>query len=146
MKNIRWTATNESPSKAIRTASQELWQGLLRRGVGWTVSGSPIWDYEWDVLCILDGCRFDLMVEVMEADMYPWLPSTPDKITSVGGNSPEWLNETFSSSFDDEMQRTGYITANPFSDPPSLRKVAESAIRRIRLRALARSVQDGAAI
>lgn len=118
VKNVRWTANNESLEKALWAAGQELWQGFLRRSAGWAVTGTPIWAYDWEVLCIVDGCRLDVISEVGETETYPWLPAEPSYITSAGGNSPEWLNRNFAPEFSEQLQMTGYVTANPFSDPP----------------------------
>lgn len=73
-----------------------------------------IWEGEWDVCLVLDGCRLDAFRAV--ADEYDWLPDAEavGSIWSVGSMSPEWISRTF---FDrpDEAQRAGYLSANPFT-------------------------------
>lgn len=76
----------------------------LHRAVGRLVSGTPIWERgDWDICCILDGCRVDAFREVHgHCDAY-W---------SVGASSADWLQATF----DRDRPRVGYVTANPFVD------------------------------
>ncbi|WP_254522260.1 hypothetical protein [Natrinema caseinilyticum] len=80
---------------------------------------TPIWEREWDVCCILDGCRLDLMREVAAAGHHA-LPD-PDRVGSlwsVGSQSAEWMDRTFSPAYNEVMSRTAYVTGNPFSSQP----------------------------
>lgn len=70
-----------------------------------------IYEKEWELLIILDGCRRDTMEEV--SDEYSFLPDSIPSITSVGGGSPDWLANTFSEQWLEEVRQTGYITGNP---------------------------------
>lgn len=82
----------------------------LRRRTNWLDSRSTnIYDRDWDVLCILDACRVDLLDSV--ADGYTFL-NDRDTIYSVGGTSAEWMEKTFSSDAA-ELPSTAYITGNP---------------------------------
>lgn len=80
------------------------------------VPATPIWEREWDVCCVLDGCRYDLMCEVSAAG-HESVPAPPgvDAIWSVGSQSAEWMDGTFEPTYRDEMARTAYVTGNPFS-------------------------------
>lgn len=71
----------------------------------------PIWSQDWDVCLILDGCRWDIWQEVCERGR----PSY-----SVGATSLEWISRTFGEEYEDEVSRTGYVTANPNSDRTEL--------------------------
>lgn len=74
--------------------------------------GTHVLERNWDVLIILDTCRFDALSHV--ADDYPFLSKNKiDRVWSLGGTSPEWIAHTFSDKYSDELSRTGYITANP---------------------------------
>lgn len=78
--------------------------------------GTPIWEHEWDVCCILDGCRSDVLKSVA-GDGHDALPS-PDSVEtlwSVGSQTAEWMDTTFSPRYQEKISRTGYITGNPFS-------------------------------
>lgn len=69
--------------------------------------GYRIYDREWDVLLILDAARADLYFEVAgrgRADL------------SCASASNEWIAKNFSvDRYRAEMERTAYVTANPFS-------------------------------
>jgi hypothetical protein len=72
--------------------------------------GEWIFDRDWDCLIILDGCRVDLMEEVM--DDWEFI-NTLDVFTSLGSHSTEWMERTF-------LERTPpsnliYISGNPFT-------------------------------
>jgi len=67
------------------------------------LGGEPVWSKEWDILCVLDGCRADLFEEVVEDS---------ETITSVGATSRTWVKRTFDSC--DSPESVGYITGNPF--------------------------------
>lgn len=101
----------ESPSFAAKRSGQELMEGVLRKIPG--RSGDPIWEREWDVLVILDACRYDVFSDQYQgAD---WLRQL-ESITSVGSASPEWMDKTFTSEYLDQMASTAYVTGNPYSE------------------------------
>ncbi len=112
-------ARADSPRRAARAAAHEATAGTVGRAASRLYrrleDPIPIWDREWDVLCLLDGCRVDLM-EGVAAD-YDFLPH-PDgveTIWSVGSQSAEWMAETFHPRYAEEMARTAYVTGNPFT-------------------------------
>lgn len=88
----------------------------LGRAADRVIDGTPIWEHDWDVLCVLDGCRVDLMREVA-CDGHPLLPAPEDVSAtwSVGSQSAEWMAYTFDPSYAEVVSETGYITGNPFS-------------------------------
>lgn len=73
-------------------------QGLdTYRSIGTFVSsriglGTNIFTKDWDLLIILDTCRPDALRELQ--DEYDFIQEV-DEITSVGGSSPEWMVNTF---------------------------------------------------
>lgn len=75
--------------------------------------GVSIYDLDWDVLLILDACRYDLMVEV--ADEYEFI-ETVDQRRSVDSMTPAWMERTFVEERAEEMAETYYLCANPFSN------------------------------
>jgi hypothetical protein len=102
---------SESIRFAVKRSGQELLKGVLRRIPG--PRGEPVWEREWDVLVILDACRYDVFEsEYGDADWVDHL----EPVTSVGSASPEWMDETFSSEYHDEMASTAYVTGNPYSE------------------------------
>jgi hypothetical protein len=88
----------------------------LGHGVSRLVGGTSIWERDWDVCCVLDGCRLDLMSEVA-AEGHSALPPAEgvDSLWSVGSQSAEWMDETFGPEHREELARTAYVTGNPFS-------------------------------
>lgn len=65
-----------------------------------------IYDRDWDVMIILDACRHD---------MYERRVRSCPSIWSVAGSSAEWMTKTFGQADSTELDRTAYVTSNPFS-------------------------------
>jgi hypothetical protein len=115
----RWH--DESPRRALRAASQEATAGTVGRlaSAAYRQRRTPtrIWTQDWDVCCLLDGCRFDLLRAVATTEDYDFLPPAEavEAIWSVGSQSAEWMARTFDEAHAGEMRRTAYVTGNPFS-------------------------------
>lgn len=98
-----------------------LWYSLTSR----RPIGENIYEREWDVAIILDTCRVDALRELQSE--YDFITDV-DGVWSVGSSTPEWLINTFSTSWRDEIERTTRISANGFdeyvlvqqADPPEL--------------------------
>lgn len=71
-----------------------------------------IFDYDWDLLIVLDGCRYDLMTSVNSEYNFA---NEIEKKRSVGSKTTEWMNKTFSDRYRKELKKTIYITGNPNS-------------------------------
>ena len=69
--------------------------------------GKNIYSEDWDVLLILDACRWD---------MYRDLIGEGHPVWSVGSSSDEWMDHTFTEEYADAISRTAYVTGNPFSE------------------------------
>lgn len=89
----------------------ELGLGGIRRIEPTLHIGTPVWEEDWDVLLILDACRYDLFTEVL--DEYDFLED--DSRYSVGAGSPAWINRTFDEQYRDETSQSVYVTGNMFS-------------------------------
>ncbi|WP_193310623.1 hypothetical protein [Halorubrum halophilum] len=74
--------------------------------------GTNIFEKDWDVLIVLDTARCDTLSELEHE--YEFLSDT-DSIWSVGSTSAEWMANTFSAKYLDEISKTAYITSNPNS-------------------------------
>lgn len=98
------------PRYATKRTIQELLTGALRRVPN--PSGEPIWNREWDILCVLDACRWDAFKR-RYGDV-GWIRSAEPTI-SVGSASPEWLDETFAPAYRATLAETAYVTGNPYS-------------------------------
>jgi hypothetical protein len=76
-------------------------------------NSTNIYEKDWDVLLILDACRYDLFQEVI--NNYDFILSD-DYIYSTGSSSDEWMKNTFIPEYQDEISKTSYITGNIFSE------------------------------
>lgn len=76
----------------------------LTSKIGPRLPSDSIWERDWDVLCVLDGCRLDTFREVVDEDC--------DTLRSVGSTSQTWIPQTFDNH---NTSTVGYITGNPFS-------------------------------
>lgn len=80
-------------------------------------SGTNIFEKEWNVLIILDGCRYDTFKEVLAANLIDGFNEQHvKKLRSVGSNSEEWLENTFTANHHRQIKNTVYVTGNPFSE------------------------------
>jgi hypothetical protein len=84
----------------IATSSGSKWS---RKKVTGALGGENVWERDWDVLCVLDGCRADLFEEVI---------GDSNTVPSVGSTSRTWVSRTFESC--EHPNTVGYITGNPF--------------------------------
>lgn len=75
--------------------------------------GTPVYESDWDLLIILDACRFDALRDV--ADDYDFVENVEPK-DSVGSYSLSWMERNFTEEYADEMSETALITGNPFSE------------------------------
>jgi len=94
-------------------AAYEFYVGVFRNlGRVWNY-GTPIYEHDWDVFVVLDACRADLMAEV--TDEYEFVDT--QTTYSPASSSGEWIQKNFvHGGYDEEMRRTDYVTANPYSD------------------------------
>lgn len=103
---------SDGVGRGLKTAGRDLAFGVYHN---LPVSyGTPSFEREWDALIILDACRPDLMSEV--SDQYEFLPSEIPTTYSVASRSDTWMRRNFSETYRDEIARTAYVTANPYSD------------------------------
>lgn len=97
-----------------RESAYELYLGMWRRlSKLYTYEPIHIYDEKWDVLVILDACRYDLMQEV--ATDYDWL-SGLRTVDSAAACTPEWMKANFIPEFNEEMAKTVHVTANMWSE------------------------------
>ncbi len=75
--------------------------------------GMNVFEEDWDLLIVLDACRVDAMRAV--ADEYDFV-STTDSVWSVGSTSKEWMVNTFTDTYGEDIRNTGYLTANAWAN------------------------------
>jgi len=77
--------------------------------------GLNIFERDWDVLVVLDACRYDLFQEFAPRhSVYDRFDSV-EPIYSCGSATPEWLPKTFNDGFDDLVSRTHYVSCTGYS-------------------------------
>lgn len=74
-----------------------------RRGIG-----SNVFSQQWDLLIILDCCRVDALREV--APEYDFI-DTVGSVKTNGGSTPEWIANTFTRKYVEEIRKTTYLTS-----------------------------------
>lgn len=89
------------------------YEGLFLSMTRWVPIGTNVFDLDWDALIILDACRVDAL-ELLASE-YEYL-NRVDSIRSVGSSSFEWMNNTFSGTYQNTIRDTGYITQNSFTE------------------------------
>jgi hypothetical protein len=109
----------------LADSAYQLYAGAWRRFGRMYNYGTPIFKEEWDILVVLDACRWDLMAEV--TDDYAFL--TDETKNSLGSATEEWLAKNFTPEYAAELERTAFVTGNPHSseglDESMLRHVEE---------------------
>lgn len=75
--------------------------------------GRNIYNAEWDLLVVLDACRYDALQSV--ADEYVFLDEV-ERAVSVGSSSKEWLVNTFRREHLEDIKQTTYLTGNAWVD------------------------------
>lgn len=110
MAPVKWAGQQY---RLARAHGLRIWPIILRdviagvcRRFGATGTGTPIYDREWDVVVILDACRYDLYQEVVGG---------AQKHRSPASMSERWMQRTFSTKYSTQMANTAYVTGNPFS-------------------------------
>lgn len=85
---------DEFGNKAFWFATQNFVHGLLSRAGFWVNYGEDFYSRDWDLLILLDACRWDLMEEI--EDEYDWIESS-GTFMSPASHSREFLHKTFMS-------------------------------------------------
>ena len=75
--------------------------------------GVPIYEHDWDLLIVLDACRFDALRDVAADHEFIGEVSATE---SVGSYSLSWMERNFTERYADEMARTAMVTGNPFTE------------------------------
>ncbi|WP_299262457.1 hypothetical protein [Halorientalis sp.] len=96
-------------------------RGPLRRSVLRAVQavgrrvdyGTSVYEREWDLLIVLDGCRPDALSAVGSAFEFV---DAVDRLRSVGSCSSEWLTRTFGPERAEAVAETVMVTGNTWTD------------------------------
>lgn len=111
--NVRTAVENWRDSEDIDSIEDvyEYRMGSRLVGSSRVPVGFNPFNYEWDVLVILDTCRIDALRSVVER-MDGLQPSDVTARISLGSQTAEWLCKTFTTDHSDEISRTGYVSGN----------------------------------
>ena len=96
-------------------------RGPVRRSVLRTIQavgrrldyGTSVYDRDWDLLIVLDGCRPDTLSAVAPAFEFV---GDVDRLQSVGSCSSEWLTRTFDPERAEMVAETAMVTGNTWTD------------------------------
>jgi len=77
--------------------------------------GLNIFERDWDVLIVLDACRYDLFREFgSRHPVYERFDSV-EPVYSCASATPEWILKTFNEGHDDLVSRTHYVSCTGYS-------------------------------
>lgn len=91
--------------------------GPLIKTVGKRINyGRKIFDYDWDLLIVLDACRYDLFEEFApQHPVYEEFESV-EPVYSCSSATREWIERNITRSPDDIIRDTYYVSCTPFTD------------------------------
>ncbi|WP_229870816.1 hypothetical protein [Halarchaeum grantii] len=99
---------------AVSLSVQDVARQLGRLALPYDPRETPVYEREWDALVLLDACRVDALAAVTSE--YEFLPDEIPSIRSTASASKDWMRTNFTEAYTDEIRRTAYVTANPFSE------------------------------
>ena len=100
---------SSDPARGLMHAAFTIYLGIWYTVTSRHPAGTHIYDEDWDLLVILDACRVDVLESV--ASEYDFI-ETVESRWSVGSHSHEWLTQTFSEDYADEIAETAYVSGN----------------------------------
>jgi len=114
----RWAAecvrrTRQSGLEGVKFSTRQLYHKALQQ-ISRLQTGTNVYDRHWDLLIVLDACRFDLFENTSTGQI---AFSGVEQFESVDTMTQHWMRKTFTPQYATEMKRTGYICGNPFSAP-----------------------------
>lgn len=117
--DIGWWATEtvkrvrDDGIEGFRWGIEKAYHKVLQTSSVFRPNGEPIWESEWDILVVVDACRYDLMEEIQGE--YDFI-ETIDEFRSVNSLTRLWMAENFDERYADRMRETVYISGNPWSE------------------------------
>ncbi|MDB2282658.1 hypothetical protein PM030_12325 [Halorubrum ezzemoulense] len=107
--------SEQGAKKLFKLASENLYRQGYTTVNSLLDYGTHPYDKEWDVLIIIDACRFDLFQEFApQHEIYDKFESV-EPIYSQASSSKEWLTKTFVEGSRSEIANTSLIAANGFT-------------------------------
>lgn len=90
----------------------KIWDSIWNTVTSRHPLGENIFNREWDLLIILDTCRVDSLRRMNSSK--DWI-SDVDQMRSVGSMSAEWMLNTFTENFLEEISNTAFVSGNIWS-------------------------------
>lgn len=78
--------------------------------------GMNIYEYNWDVLIILDACRVDLFQEFAPQHLVYEDIGSVSSIKSIASTTQKWIPRTFGQAPDELVSNTHYVTATGYAE------------------------------
>lgn len=101
-----------APSAAIEYSWKESKRIIDRNFPFWT----NVFERDWDVLVVLDACRYDLFTEfVSEHQVYQYINDI-SSIRSVGSTTRHWIPRTFTGAPESLVSNTHYVTCTSYAE------------------------------
>lgn len=96
IKTVREDGVSDFARRAVDFAYKR-GLGEVHDFTGKADEGEIIWDRDWDLLVVLDACRYDTFEEVSEEveEDFDFLDGDLEKIRSSGSHSREWIGKNF---------------------------------------------------
>ncbi|SFR45825.1 hypothetical protein [Halogeometricum limi] len=121
-------AVRRDPKRGALNVAYDLYLSCWLFGTSRFPLGTNVFSQDWDLLVVLDACRTDVLREV--AHEYDFLEPI-DTRWSLGSASMEWMTKTFTKKYESDIERTAYVSANPYTTgvfshrtvPPSNRRI-----------------------
>lgn len=88
-----------------------VWVKALQQTSRFADGGTSIWEFDWDLLLVMDACRYDLAASFVEE--YAFLDGL-EPSWSVASWTPRWMRKTFTAESTPPNLR--YLCGNPSSD------------------------------
>lgn len=98
-----------NPARGVMHAAFTAYLGLWYTLTSRRPFGTHIYKEDWDLLVILDACRVDIFEAV--APEYDFISEIETR-WSVGSHSHEWLTQTFSEDYVEEIANTAFVSGN----------------------------------
>ncbi|MFC3959433.1 hydrolase [Halovivax cerinus] len=99
---------------AVSEAVRMPWQKTLQLANSVTDSGENVFDRDWDLLIVVDACRYDLLCEALDDQSMDRVRSV-ESARSVNSATPRWMRQTFEGADASSLAETVYVCGNPYS-------------------------------
>lgn len=101
----------ENGVAGLRQPAQKVYKKGVQQGDRFVDDGENVYDFDWDLLVVVDACRLDLFREL--GHEYDYVTDV-ESIWSVDSVTRFWMRKTFPHR--PETEETTYVCGNPFSD------------------------------